>query len=118
MIRHFMIAGMSIAALNGAAQAASKPTDSGAKQTSVCLEVSGRTLPVVCRVPASRLNTQEDICTCPQGVRVDVAVCGPNETPPAEGRALSEARSLAAKDGSLIGDQFKGQPLCAAPAGR
>lgn len=85
--------------------------------TEVCLDVSGATLPIVCKVPASRLDKREDICSCPQGVRTKVAVCAPGQAAPGETVALNAARREAARDGSLIGDLFQGQPICVAPRG-
>lgn len=85
--------------------------------TEVCLDVSGATLPIVCKVPASRLDKREDICSCPQGVRTKVAVCAPGQAAPAETVSLNAARREAARDGSLIGDLFQGQPICVAPRG-
>jgi hypothetical protein len=114
MIRASMIAALALAALGGLAQAADMSRNPPQK-TQVCLDVSGQSLPTVCRVPASRLDSREDICQCPEGRLVDVAVCGHGQRPPADGIALDKVRRLAAKDGSLIGDQFNGQPICVAP---
>ena len=114
MIRTSMIAAFALAACAGLAQAADMSANPP-KQSQVCLDVSGGTLPVVCHAPASRLDKREDICQCPQGRLVDVAVCAPGQHEPPDGLALSKVRRLAAKDGSLIGDQFNGQPICIAP---
>jgi len=100
--------------LAGAASAADM-TSNPPKQTSVCLDVSGQLLPVVCHVPGSRLDRREDICQCPQGTRVDVAVCARGQHPPPDGIALDKVRRVAAKDGSLIGDTFEGRPICVDP---
>ncbi len=86
-------------------------------KTEICLDVSGATLPIVCKVPASRLDKREDICSCPQGMRTTVPVCGPGQAAPGETVALNAARREAARDGSLIGDLFQGQPICVAPRG-
>jgi hypothetical protein len=85
--------------------------------TEVCLDVSGGTLPIVCKVPASRLDKREDICSCPQGMRTTVPVCGPGQAAPGETVALNSVRRQAARDGSLVGDLFQGQPICVAPRG-
>jgi hypothetical protein len=114
MIRASMIAALALAALGGLAQAADM-SGNPPKKTQVCLDVSGQSLPAVCRVPASRLDSREDICQCPQGRLVDVAVCATGQREPPDGIALDKVRRLAAKDGSLIGDQFNGQPICVAP---
>lgn len=112
MIRAFIIAAV---ALTASGAAAADMTSNPPKQTSICLDVSGQTLPVICKVPASRLDKREDICQCPEGVRVDVAVCAPGQRPPPDGLALDKVRRVAAKDGSLIGDTFEGRPICVEP---
>ena len=112
MIRVSMIAALALAASTAqAADMSSNPP----KRSHVCLDVSGQTLPVVCHAPASRLDKREDICQCPEGRLVDVAVCAAGQREPPDGIALDKVRRLAAKDGSLIGDQFNGQPICVAP---
>ena len=81
-----------------------------------CIEVGGRLVPAVCKVPASRLDPREDICTCPlEGVQVKVPICAKGQTPPPEGKRLNIARREAARDGSLIGDKVGDRPICAAP---
>jgi hypothetical protein len=112
MIRVSMIAAFALAA--STAQAADMNSNPPT-QSQVCLDVSGQSLPTVCRVPASRLDRREDICQCPQGRLVDIAVCATGQHPPPDGIALDKVRRLAAKDGSLIGDRFNGQPICVAP---
>lgn len=110
------LAAMTFAA--GAAQAQERGRDYLTPTTSeVCLDVSGATLPIVCKVPASRLDKREDICSCPQGMRTTVPVCGPGQAAPGETVALNAARRQAARDGSLVGDLFQGQPICIAPRG-
>ena len=85
-------------------------------RTIQCIEVNGRAIPPICRVPASRLDGREDICTCPVGgQRIDVAVCGKGQVEPPEGKALLRARRAAMRDGSLIGDTVEGRPICVAP---
>lgn len=114
MFRPIFIAAV-LAAASGPALAASNMATNPPRQTSICLDVSGQTLPVVCRGPASRLDKREDICQCPEGRRVDVAVCAPGQKAPPDGLALDKVRRLAAKDGSLIGDTFEGRPICVEP---
>lgn len=88
-------------------------------KTIQCLEVSGRSIPPVCRVPGSRLDPREDLCTCPEGgQRIEVAVCAKGQRQPPEGRALNLARREAMRDGSLLGDLFAGQPICVTPRNR
>jgi len=85
-------------------------------RTIQCIDVGGQSIPPVCRVPGSRLDPREDICTCPNGgQRIEVAVCAKGQTPPPEGKALNIARTTAARDGTLVGDTVGGQPICVAP---
>lgn len=85
-------------------------------KTIQCIDVGGQSVPPVCRVPASRLDPREDICTCPiDGQRVEAPVCAKGQTPPPEGKALNIARRTAARDGSLVGDTVAGKPICVAP---
>lgn len=102
-------------ALATAAQAQAPLNQNPPRQTEICLDVNGDILPVVCQAPASRLDKREDICMCPQGVRTEVAVCGPGESPPADTKALNAIRRDASRDGSLMGDLFEGKPICVAP---
>lgn len=80
--------------------------------TSVCLDVNGSLLPVVCQVQGGRLDKRDTICQCPEGMRVEASVCAPGERPPIDNLALSRARKLAGKDGSLVGDSFEGRRMC------
>lgn len=108
-------------ALSLAAGAAPAQTSKGlnAATTIQCIEPSGQSIPAVCDAPASRLDSREYICTCPNGgMRVNVPVCAKDQREPAEGRALVRARRDAAKDGSLVGDMVEGKAICVAPRGR
>jgi hypothetical protein len=103
-------------ALSAGAAAAQPISENPPTKTIQCIEVGGRLIPPVCRVPGSRLDTREDICTCPDGgQRVEVSVCAKGEKPPAEGKALNIARSTAVRDGTLVGDTVDGRPICVAP---
>ena len=86
-------------------------------RTIQCIEVGGQLIPASCNVPGSRLDTREYICTCPNGgQRVDVAICAKGQRQPPESKALNIARREGLRrDGSLIGDTVKGQPICVAP---
>lgn len=99
-------------ALSGAAALAATPAPT---KTQVCLDVSGSTLPVVCSVPSSRLDNREYYCQCPQGLRVDVNICPAGVKAPIENRAFNHARSLASRDGSLLGDRIGDRPICVEP---
>jgi hypothetical protein len=114
MIRTTLTALAALAASAGLAWAQAPLSQNPPAQTIICLDVSGATLPVSCRVPASRLDTREDICVCNSGRRVDVPICPPGVRAPGETVALNRARRDAARDGSLIGDMFEGQPMCVA----
>lgn len=113
MIRQVLVAAILLAApataLASGSMSANPPT-----QTTICLDVNGQSLPAVCKVPGSRLDRREDICLCRQGMRVDAPVCGPDQKAPAENIAYEKARKAAARDGSLLGDLYEGQPMCVA----
>lgn len=102
-----------LALFAGAAQAQAPMSQNPPTQTTLCLEVSGSIIPPVCHRPGSRVDQREDICLCSAGgIQVDAPVCGPGEKPPAETRALEKARRDAARDGSLMGDEWQGQRMC------
>lgn len=84
-------------------------------RTKTCLDVDGSSLPVVCSLPASRLDMRENFCSCPAGHMVDTPVCANGQKPQAENRTYLRARRAAARDGSLLGDSYQGQPMCVAP---
>jgi hypothetical protein len=85
-------------------------------KTIQCIDVGGQLIPSVCKVPGSRLDPREDICSCPDGgQRIDVAICGKGQHQPPEGRALNKARADALRTGTLLGATFQGQPICVAP---
>jgi len=82
--------------------------------TSVCLDPSGRTLPVSCRAKASRVEHEEYICQCLRGgEQVTIPVCPEGVKPPAESADYELARHAAIHRGSLVGQTYKGQPICA-----
>jgi len=114
MRRASLLAVLALAATGGLARAGDLTSNLPVK-TEVCLDVSGATLPVVCRAPGSRLDKREDICTCPQGDKVEIAICAAGERPPAETVAYDRARRLASRDGSLLGDMYEGKRMCVAP---
>lgn len=75
------------------AAAAQSLADNPPQATTICLDVSGRSLPATCRVPGSRLDAREDICLCPVGgERVSIPVCAKGVRPPAESAAYESAR--------------------------
>ena len=80
--------------------------------TQVCLDVDGSTLPVTCQSNASLINSTQNICQCHAGARVDAPVCAPGERAPGEDVRYNRARRDAARDGSLIGDTYRGAPMC------
>jgi hypothetical protein len=84
--------------------------------TILCLEPSGRSVPPVCQVPGSRLDSREFICQCFEGgMRTIVPICPQGVEPPPESRALERARRAAVTSGSLVGATFAGRPICVAP---
>jgi hypothetical protein len=99
----------------GAASAQSL-ADNPPKTTTLCIDVSGKSLPATCRVPGSRLDAREDICLCGPGAeRVTAPVCPAGVKPPAESAAFEKARRAAINHGSLVGAMYNGQPMCVAP---
>ena len=85
-------------------------------RTIQCIDVGGQSIPATCRVPGSRLDKREDICTCPNGgQRVEVAVCAKGGRPPPESKALNIARRQGLRDGTLVGDTVDGRRICVAP---
>lgn len=104
------------AALTAGAATAQPIGENPPTRTIQCIEVSGRSIPPLCQVPASRLDKREDICTCPAGgQRVEVAICAEGERAPPESRALNTARRTAVRDGTLVGDTIDGRRICVAP---
>ena len=83
--------------------------------TIVCLEVGGQSVPPTCQVPSSRLDSREDICTCPMGgQRVSIPVCPKGVSPPPESAAYKKARHAAINKSSLAGAMYRGKPMCMA----
>ena len=109
------ILALTIAGLTGATALARPIADPTPVRTFQCIEPSGQIAPAACDVTASRLNPRENICTCPSGHRVEVAVCAKGQRPPADNKALHRTRRTAARDGSLVGDTVAGRPICVAP---
>ena len=86
------------------------------KTSILCLDVSGKSLPATCDVPASRIDRRENICTCPLGGdRVTAPICPKGVKPPADSAAYETARHAAVKNGSLVGATYEGKPMCVAP---
>lgn len=112
MIRKALITVAAFVASAGLAAAQAPLGQNPPTQTVICLDVGGQSLPAVCTVPGSRLDKREDMCVCRTGIRVDVPICPAGVRPPAESLAFERARREAARDGSLIGDLFEGQPMC------
>ncbi|MBA4010412.1 MAG: hypothetical protein C0481_00970 [Phenylobacterium sp.] len=112
MIRSALIAVATLVAFAGAASAQAPLSQNPPTQTIICLDVGGQTLPVSCKVPASRLDKREDFCTCRTGTQVDIGICPDGVKPPAENRAYEKARKAAVKNGSLLGATYEGRPMC------
>ncbi len=108
---------LGLAIVLGATTAVAQPLGANPPTKTIqCIEVSGQLIPPVCDVPASRLDSREYICTCPNGgQRLEVAICAKGQTPPPESRALDIARRLGMKDGSLVGDKVGDRAICVAP---
>jgi hypothetical protein len=110
-----LVASLALGLVAGAALAQPVSSDNPPKSTILCLDVSGKILPATCRVPASRLDAREDICSCPMGGdRVTAPVCPKGVSPPAESAAYEKARHAAVSRGSLVGAMYEGKPMCVA----
>ena len=102
--------------LMAGAAAAQSLADNPPKATTICLDVSGKSLPATCQVPGSRLDAREDICLCPAGgERVSIPVCAKGVHAPGESAAYESARRKAVDHGSLAGATYNGRPMCLAP---
>ncbi|HEY8572242.1 hypothetical protein [Phenylobacterium sp.] len=106
---------LGLALTAGAAYA--QPINENPPTTTIqCIDVSGRSIPARCQVPASRIDQREDICLCDDGQRVEASICPAGVREPAEGVALMRARREALRTNrSLVGATFRGQPMCVAP---
>ena len=78
----------------------------------ICLDVGGQSRPAICRGQSGRLETDYNICTCANAQRVEAPVCAKGERPLPESRAYELARKEAARDGTLVGDRYKGRSMC------
>ncbi|MES2035879.1 MAG: hypothetical protein V4466_17060 [Pseudomonadota bacterium] len=103
------------ALLTAAAGPAPRSAQTDPDTRSICVDVSGRTVPIACDGPASRLDRTEDFCRCRAGRLVEAPVCRGDERPPADNVAMDRARRAASQDGSLVGDSFEGRPMCISP---
>jgi len=107
--------GLAVSLAAGAA--AAQPAAENPPSTAViCVDVSGRTLPVTCHAQASRTDQRYDICQCFAGGQpVTVSVCPAGVSPPGESAAYERARRDAIRGGSIVGATFQGRPMCVAP---
>ena len=93
--------------------AAAAPATQPNETIAVCVDVNGALLASDCRAQASRLDTRQDICSCPRGVRTEASYCPANVKPPPESLAVARARrDVLRKQESLVGATFEGRPLC------
>jgi hypothetical protein len=100
---------------------AARPAD-GPKTQTICLDTGGHQRAATCHGygGGSRLSGDSgDVCTCPSGAQIVKApICAPGETPPAEGLAYEQARLKAINNGSLVGANYQGRPMCVNPSNR
>jgi len=109
MRKLMLAAALGLISLSGVAIAGASQDE---RVTYMCLEPSGASRPAVCdRV----LNTSgDDFCRCPPlTTKVRAEFCADGETPPGQSAAFERARREAARDGSLIGDEYDGRRMCA-----
>lgn len=114
-MRPYLALGLALSLAAGAAMAGSL-ADNPPKTATVCIDVSGRSLPATCHAQASRLDAREDICICPAAAEtVTASVCPAGVKAPGESAAYERARRAAISHGSLVGANFNGRPMCVAP---
>ena len=114
-MRPWIVLGAVLSLAAGAA-AAQSLADNPPKTRTICIDVSGRSLPATCRAHASRLDAREDICLCGGAAEmVTASVCPPGVRAPAESRAFERARRAAISHGSIVGATYNGQLMCVAP---
>lgn len=116
MLKTAILGALALSAAGPIAGVASAQSMSDPTTTTVCIDVSGRSLPVTCRAQAGRLNQREDICQCLDGGReITIPICPTGVRPPAESAAYERARLAAINKGSLVGAMWQGKPMCVAP---
>jgi hypothetical protein len=80
--------------------------------TFVCLDTGGQNQGPTCDRMLN--NSGDDFCRCPGNTdKVRIAVCEHGQTPPSQSAEYERAAHRLSSDGSLIGDEFDGQAICA-----
>jgi hypothetical protein len=81
-------------------------------ETYVCLDTGGQNRGPICDRTLN--NSSDDFCRCPGNTdKVKIAVCQPGQIPPSQSAAYEAAAHRLSSDGSLMGDEFDGQAICA-----
>ena len=59
-------------------------------------------------------SSADDFCSCPANTdKVRIEVCQPGQVPPSQSGEYERFAHRASADGSLIGDDYNDQPVCA-----
>lgn len=103
---------LALAATLAAGHAGAQDKPKRVRTATLCVDSAGRAEAPSCRVPASRIQRQEDLCLCGVGDKVEVPVCPSGVRPPPESRELELARRKAVDAGTLLEATFEGAPMC------
>lgn len=104
----FLAAAIGLVTLSGVATAEPRRQEF----TYVCLDTGGSNRGPIC--DRSLNSSADDFCRCPANTdKVRIEVCQPGQTPPSQSAAYEAFAHRASADGSLVGDVFNDQPVCA-----
>jgi hypothetical protein len=114
-----ILLGLASLGLSAGAVLASPLSDNPPKVMTICLDGIGHKVGARCHTgDASRLDTREDVCSCPAATQqVSAPVCPPGVHAPGESAAYEQARLKSINHGIVEG-QWQGQPMCVAPLKR
>ncbi|THD61236.1 hypothetical protein [Phenylobacterium sp.] len=110
---------LAAASLAVAGAALAQPGVKSSDAMTICLNGAGHKVSANCVTRnASRLDTREDVCSCPGASReVKAPVCAYGQNPPGESAAYEQARLKSIVNGRVEGT-WQGQPMCVAPLSR
>jgi len=112
MRKIFLAAAIGLMALSGAASGAATAESRRQEFTFVCLDPGGSNRGPICD---RTLNAgADDFCRCPGNTdKVRIEVCQPGQVPPPQSASYEAFAHRASADGSLVGDDYNDQPVCA-----
>ena len=80
--------------------------------TYVCLDTGGQNKGPICDRALN--NSGDDFCRCPGNTdKVRIEVCQPGQRPPAQSASYEAFAHRASSDGSLVGDVYGDEAVCA-----